>query len=708
MVMSMHVLEASILLIILIVLSNILSHYLVAIPTALIEISVGLVVALVFKVQIDLESDWFMLLFVAPLLFNDGKRFPKNELWELRAPIFANAILLVLLTTILGGFLIHLVISEIPFSLALALAAVLSPTDPVAVHGIAERVKLPKKILSLISGESLINDASGLIAFKYAMAAFFTSQFSLKNAALDFLYMSFVGAIIGFILINVFHYIRIFLVQQGIKDVILHTTIRILAPFVIFIVADEVAHASGVIAVVTAGVLSINQAPIFRGEFSEARMVTHKMWDMIIYILNGAVFVILGIELPLAMSETLVNPTIKNGRLILYTLIIWFILLIIRVLWSYSYLWMTYLRAKHNTQKPRFITALLTGLTGVRGAITLATIMSVSYSMPDGLPFVQRPLIIFLACGVILISLLVATVSLPILTKQRTRLLLTGDDQYENTDMPDKINLPINDTKDEKSITEIRARKLMIQSAIKVLQNSKDEAEKVVLSDLLHEFNIRLRHLYKEDDHNTDNDKYHQLEKEIQLIANEGEFTGINQVIENSQVSEKTAKYYLNFWEFKRQALTGGLRPNLKKAKYSIQRQLNHFLFRMKFVNSDSRIADSSLFLLREASAVGAIDSLKNYKKQLSSESKLYKVKLNIINQLLSDYRNQLERIRHISTHSRKEYELQLQKFYLKALDAERTTIQELFEEGKISLSLANRLRQSVNYSEISLLQNDE
>lgn len=703
----MHVLEASILLIGLVVFSNIISHYLVSIPTALIEITVGVLVALVFNVKIDLEADWFMLLFVAPLLFNDGKKFPKNELWELRAPIFANAIWLVLLTTLLGGFFINFLIKDIPFTLAMALAAVLSPTDPVAVHGIAERVKLPKKILSLISGESLINDASGLIAFKYALAAFLTGQFSLKSATLDFFYMSIVGALIGYVLIQVFYFLRIFLVQQGIRDVVLHTTIRILAPFIIYILADEVAHTSGVIAVVTAGVLSINQPQVFRGEFSEIRLVTHKMWDILIYLLNGAVFVILGIELPFAMSETLINPETNNWLLIFYIFAIWACLLIIRVVWSYSYLWFTFLRKKtdDDEERPQFKTALLTGLTGVRGAITMATVMSIPLHLGNGLLFEQRSLVIFLACGTVVMSLLVATIALPILTKQRKRLELVGDDTFPNQSFTNTI-VTASDEDDAQSITEIEARKIMLARAIQALQTEESTENKMVLSDLLHEFEMRLRNLYAEQNDITTNSIYSHFEKEIKEVAINGEKNAVHQLVLSGQISEKGANSYLRFVNFKHQSLNEGLTGTLKRGWFLTQRQMHRFYFK-NFVKlkEEDVLADTSLYLLERESAFGAIRAITDYKKQTDINAKCYDVQKHISNQLLSDYRNKIERIKHISTQSRKDYKQNLQEFYLKALDVERTAIQELYENGQITLSLANHLRQSVNYYESSLLQ---
>ena len=430
----MAVLETTILLVLLVIISNIISHYLVSIPTALIEIAIGVAAAVLLNLTIELETDWFMLLFVAPLLYSDAKHFPKKELWEMRAPIFANAIWLVFLTTILGGFLINFFVAEISLPLSFALAAVLSPTDPVAVQGIAEQVKLPKRILSLISGESLINDASGLIAFKYALAAFLTGAFSIKEATTDFIYMAIVGAIIGYVLSKFMYFLEVALLRQGIQDVILHTSSQILTPFIIFIAA-ELVHASGVIAVVVAGVVAIQQEPLYRGQYSEIKLVTNKVWDIIIYQLNGIVFVVLGASLPMAMRSAIIDPSINNFTLIFYVIVIWLILLLIRTFWSYGYMWMSYVKSRNMVNaKPKFYTALLTGLTGVRGAITMAMVLSIPFFLPNGEIFKERYLVIFLASGVILMSLIVAVITLPFLTKKKTRLILTGDEAFMDMD----------------------------------------------------------------------------------------------------------------------------------------------------------------------------------------------------------------------------------------------------------------------------------
>ncbi|WP_338026231.1 cation:proton antiporter [Cohnella algarum] len=149
----MGLLMSVILLLVCLVISNIISHYIPFIPTALTQIAFGFALALAFpNIRLEIETEWFLLLFVAPLLYNDGRHFPREQLWQMKAPIFGNAIILVLLTTIGGGYFIHWLIPEIPLAAAFALAAILSPTDPVAVNGIAKRIHLPEKVLNLVRG----------------------------------------------------------------------------------------------------------------------------------------------------------------------------------------------------------------------------------------------------------------------------------------------------------------------------------------------------------------------------------------------------------------------------------------------------------------------------------------------------------------------------------------------------------------------------
>lgn len=694
----MAVLETTILLIILVILSNIISHYLVAVPTALIEIAVGVIAALFLHLDIELQTDWFMLLFVAPLLYNDAKHFPKKELWELRAPIFANAIFLVFLTTIAGGLLINLFIPQVSLPLAFALAAVLSPTDPVAVQGIAEQVKLPKRILTLISGESLINDASGLIAFKYALAAFLTGTFSLRQASGDFIYMTLIGTLTGYIISRLIYLIQRSLLRQGIQDVILHSSLQVMTPFVIFIMA-EIVRASGVIAVVVSGVMAIQQEPLFRGQFSEIKIVTNKLWDIIIYLLNGIVFVVLGTTLPYAMRGAIINPTINNALLILYVIIVWLILMIIRTLWTYAYMWYHYFKAKDNIQlKPKFSIAILTGLTGVRGAVTMAMVLSIPFFLPNGAVFQERYLIIFLASGVILASLLVAVITLPIFTKQKKRLILAGDEGTQE---------PIDDSNNSSQLPEIEARKLMTKRAIQSLQQELNNENQLIINDILQDFDKQLRFLYLDDNH-TSNTVYYELESDYRCQAADFETNKVMEILPQLALPKKIEQNYLKMLEYKQRAHSSNVKIIVQRSLYKVQKKIKRIVYQtfLKRQPEKSQLDNvKKITLLEVKSSEATLDMLNDCQNNLDKADKYFTVKYNILNQLMMEYTSKIHRIQHYHLIQESSYQEIYRDYFLRALDEERGMIQKLLEQGRISNTMANQLRQGINYNETSFLQ---
>lgn len=395
--------------------SNIISHYIPSIPTALIQVALGVIVALLFSnVTLELKTEWFLLLFVAPLLYNDGRNFPRDQLWNMRMPILGNAIVLVLITTIAGGYFIHWLIPSIPLAAAFALAAILSPTDPVAVNGIAKRIQIPEKILNVVRGESLINDASGLVAFNYAVAAVVTGYFSIKEALIDFSYTFLVGALIGLVVGIILTQIRFSLRRAGIRDVVFHTLLQLLTPFLVYLAAEDLFHASGVIAVVVAGITQALVKDKTETVLAEEQLLTENTWSIVLFILNGIVFLLLGLNIPSTVEASIENESINNWKLIGYAVAIGTAILVIRFIWSHIGAIYEYKKGR-DEEKPTLKTSLLSSLTGVRGAVTMAGILSLPFFTKNGELFPERSLLLFLASAVILFTLLVATVFLPLL-----------------------------------------------------------------------------------------------------------------------------------------------------------------------------------------------------------------------------------------------------------------------------------------------------
>lgn len=420
----MELLTIILMLLVLLLVTNVIGNYVTLLPTALIQIIVGLIFALAVKdFTIEVETEWFLLLFIAPLLYNEGAHFPREELWKMRASIFGNAIILVLLTTILGGMFVHWMIPAIPLAAAFALAAILSPTDPVAVNGIAKRIQIPTHIMNLVRGESLINDASGLVAFNYAVLAVVTGYFSVQKATGDFLYMFIVGALLGIGLGLSINLLRYVLRRGGFVDVVFHSLLQVLTPFIIFFIAEEMFHASGVIAVVAAGIIHALVRERTENFRAQEQVLTDNLWSIIAFVLNGLIFLLLGLTLPSAMRSLLENEQMSNWLLLGYVLALGFVVLGIRFLWSHTINHFDYYILKNVTEKPSLKTSLITSLVGVRGTITMVGVLSIPFFTSTNDLFPERSLIIFLAAGVILLTLIMATIFLPVLSRgKRARI----------------------------------------------------------------------------------------------------------------------------------------------------------------------------------------------------------------------------------------------------------------------------------------------
>ena len=164
-----------------------------SLPLPLVQVALGAMIAGVFNHGVVMDPEVFFLLFLPPLLFLDGWRIPNDRLRHDRATILALALGLVGLTVVGAGFLIHLLIPAMPLAVAFALGAIVSPTDPVAVSAISARTPIPKRLLNILEGESLLNDATGLVCFRFAVAAAVTGGFSLMSASLTFLWLGLAG-----------------------------------------------------------------------------------------------------------------------------------------------------------------------------------------------------------------------------------------------------------------------------------------------------------------------------------------------------------------------------------------------------------------------------------------------------------------------------------------------------------------------------------
>ena len=708
----MPIVEAVILLIVLVLLSNIISHYLTFIPVSLIQIALGLIVALIWNFEIQLETDWFLLLFIAPLLYNDGRRFPRRELWRLRGPIFANAIWLVFLTTILGGYLIYWLIPKMPLTVAFALAAILSPTDPVAVQSISKQAKLPENLMHLVSGESLINDASGLIAFKYAIAATVTGAFSMGTAVGDFVYISIVGFLAGLIMMTAIQLLMDVLRRQGIDDVVFNTVLQIATPFVIYLVTEEITHASGVIAVVTAGVLYHARESQVVEDSPELKLVTEKVWDIIIYSLNGIVFVILGIELPVATTQVIKGGQFNTGEALLFALGTWVIILALRTIWTYGYIIFQRIR-NHDAEQPSFRMAILSGLSGVRGAVTMAGVLSVPLTIASGAGFPTRSLMLFVASGVIIISLLAATITLPLISTSKQPLQTrasASDDITNELDLDDEDD-DFRDADEVRQISEDEARAYIMRLAISKIEELRRPNNQRAAYDLILDYQFVIRRL--EMSYRADDTMQKVLNDELQLrqVAVDGEREALKELRQGEKITQTSYVGALRRIERLESRLTqasGHTWPSVVRYWILFFKHLGrNAAYWLHSEDTDRLHAESNL--IERETAKAAIKSLSQYLARTDIDETQFDNQA--IYHLIVNYRNRIERAKAAAQPSHEdEYQHQFSKLRIRALSAELAGIQTLLEAGNITWTMATHLRQYVNYAENVLVMslNDE
>ncbi|AKP02273.1 Na+/H+ antiporter [Companilactobacillus pabuli] len=700
----MEILESIILILSLLIIANIVSHYFVSIPPSLLQIAAGVLAALFMHVKIYVDTEWFLLAFIAPILFNDGNNFPKRELWKLKGPILGNAIILVIISTLVGGVFVKFLIPSLPWATAFTLVAVLSPTDPIAVQSIAKKAHIPDKLMHLISGESLINDASGLICFKYGVAATVTGMFSLKSATIDFFHISIVGALVGAIMIWIFNGIRLYLINQGVDDSILHAIIQIIIPFIIYYVAEDIFDVSGVVAVVIAGILNISSNHNMSAFTPEIRLITSRTWDLVVYVLNGIVFVLLGIEIPFAMEELVHNDNINTFWATILAFAIWVMLVVIRFAWSYVY--STFSNNPDGKiklwSKTRLYDCLMSGISGVRGAVTMVGVLSLPMTIKGGDPFPSRTLLLFVASAVIIFSLLGATILIPLMTKSSAPVAYRGNtfssDDSDDSDDEEEESAPV-------ELTQIEANRVILDKTVKKLRNEMDEGDTAVYSSVIAEYLNDIRNLSFRN--NNSNVVSHQISKrrvkskkdaELWDICFNCELDAIDELYENHEISDdsydlatrKIAKY-------KKEIVHRRYNTTIEFFISYFRRtflQIKRWIYRSVKYNDVQQMNQDSI----KISIAGAKKALE--KLQELDQSDQEDIDDNLIYIFQRHYEDRLELLQGKYRGRSPEFNSERMALEVKALSYQRAFVQDMLEQGRVSKVTANELRKNINYSE--------
>lgn len=360
--------------------------------------------------RIELMPDLIFLLFLPPIIQSAAFFTPIRDFKANIRSISLLAVALVLFTTALVAVIAHWLIPGLTWPAAFVLGAIISPPDAVAATSIAQRLKLPRRIVTVLEGESLVNDATALVAYRVAIAAVVTGVFSWQDTLLQFVVASvggvLVGLLIGWLGRRVLHFV---------SDTSITLIVSFLVAYVAYLLAEQI-HASGVLAVVALGLYS-GRFWSFEVTSAQTRVQVELVWDSVISLLNGLIFILIGLQLP-RILEGLSNESWVT--LLLYAVVISLSVILIRIIWVFP---ATYLprmlipKIRKRDPYPLKSHVAIIAWTGMRGVVSLAAALALPLTTESGAAFPQRDMIIFLTFSVIFATLVLQGLTLPVLIR---------------------------------------------------------------------------------------------------------------------------------------------------------------------------------------------------------------------------------------------------------------------------------------------------
>jgi CPA1 family monovalent cation:H+ antiporter len=385
------------------------------VPYPVVFVLGGLAVALIPGIPVvTLDPDLVFLLFLPPLIFGDGWTTDYRSFKRYRGPILSLALGLVVCTSVAVALLAHWMIG-IPLALGFVLGGILSPTDAVATDAIAEEVGLPEPLPTIIGGESLVNDASGLVIYRFALAAVAFGTFSLAAAFAQFVYVVAAGIAIGlagaWLIAKLMTAIR----KKGLSDTLIAVSISLVTPFALYVPAEAI-HASGVLAAMSGGIyMSRKSTKIFD---ADARIAAAYVWNLLFFVFNGAAFVLIGLQLRSIVHGLSGYPL---ATLIGWSLAIALVVVVVRYVWMFPAAYgrrrlFPKIREREGPDPPwQWVFVLSTA--GMRGIVSLAAALALPLTV-GGAPFPQRDLILFVTFVVILVTLVGEGLAMPWLIRR--------------------------------------------------------------------------------------------------------------------------------------------------------------------------------------------------------------------------------------------------------------------------------------------------
>lgn len=657
----MELFEFILLMLAVVSLSNLVNRFIPSVSVPIIQIVLGMLITLLpLHYEMKLNPEVFLLLFIAPLLFNDGRHADKESLWKLRKPILLLALGLVFVTVAVMGYFVNWLLPVIPLAASFALAAALAPTDAVAVGALEQKVKIPHQTMQILEGESLINDASGLVSFQFAVAAMITGMFSFKSASISFISISLGGVVLGLLLTLVKYGVVKWLRRLGMENVTLHTLIEILTPFLIFMAAEELG-VNGILAVVAAGIAHSFSYKKMNPEVAKLRVVSKSTWSVIIFVLNGLVFLLLGTQLPDIIQTIWNSAEIGNFKVFMYTLLLTLAVLGLRLIWTLL-MNISEGNKSRGTWQHRFKKALILTLSGVRGTITLASTLSLPFFLNDGTAFPARDLIIFLAAGVILWTLLASNYLLPLLLGKETQT--------------------------EQEEDEIQVKIEILRNTVTGLNELITVQNRLATAQIINSYASRIRTLRKDEK----KDKV-QRSLGLSILKWEREYTLL--ALKKKEVNPYTAYRYLN-------RINKLLFMHTRDARYKNE------LFQVKHWIEVLGMVTQTRLSIGERRAELSRLKIKNIAyviKQLKAQLVENELDMETVSSMILQYERMLQRLtrNESDTDTRKEFDISIHELARVGIQLERDNIQSMFEIGRISRQGMKEMKHDILFMEHDL-----
>lgn len=637
-----------------VVIANIFSLIWPKVPLAVYQIIAGLLLALDPQFNhFTFEPELFMLAIIAPLMFNDGQNQSTRSLSKNLPSILSMSVFLAVFTVLVIGFLVHTVWPAMALPIALMLAAIITPTDAVAVNSITKNVILPKRVHTALTHESLFNDASGIVLFNLALGAYTTGSFSLGVGILAFIKVFLGGILFGLIVGTFIVQLRLYLTQTHADISAIVIPINIMTPLIVYWSAERLGL-SGILAVVATGLVHSVLHERLQLTSTKLQIVTSTTWTIIEDILNGFVFVLLGATLPTVVTS---GDLTNTSRLILIAVGLYLVLFLIR------YLWVRFgvVKLKHHTNnEPQ--TAWQVALGGVHGTITLAMAFSIP-TMINHHIFIYRDQIILIAEIVILISLLIPAIIFP-LTLPAKQKSYTAE----------QFNFHVN--------------QLVSFAVTELKQNNQTTEELRQTTEILaSQANIK----------QTVN------RKQFFALANQArqvEQTTIERLNDQGQISNQTQAYYERFLE--RTAFRSSNRSFSKILWHRLKRNFRKSLIRHRkpTLSTAEIMQKKAAFKSKQAATIEVLSNVSNavitYLDTIENANNRTEVAM-----LRRTY---TARTRFINDRQTLESDL-LQTLFIQAFQSEHTYVQQELANQNISQELANQLNEKISTDELVYMQ---